>query len=357
MDREILRSISPPPSSHVWRTAAATLRGFLAGRPPADMLKSMYPDDLVAPLVLARAASTQAVLTNTTWAEPLAHYAVSDAVQDIVSMSALDKLARAGAMQIDMGNIASVVVPGRVVNPANAKAMWVGEGGAVPVNQYTVLGPSLNVHKVEANVVVTRELSEASNIENVLRMLLTEMGGLAIDAAMWSTDAASAAKSAGLLAGLTALTPTTGGAGFDGCGQDLGALTADIASRGGGRFTAYVAAPAQATAMRFWAGGQFSLTPGTDVLPIAASATLPDGTVIAVEPSSLAYAIGAPAFSVSNVTALQMDDAPTGPDLIAGGTGHVKSMWQTDSLVLRMSFYCDFVMRAPHVATMSGVAW
>ena len=263
IDREMLRARTPRLSSHVWRTAAATLQSYVTGRSAADTLLRMYPDDVVAPLLL-RAASTQATLTDAAWAGPLAHYAVSDAIEDIVSMTALDRLARSGALQVDMGRNASVIVPGRIIDPTTAASMWVGEGQAVPVKQYDIIGPALGVHKIEVNVVVTRELSEASNIENVLRMLLTEMAGLAIDAAVFSTAAASAQKSAGILHGLTPLGGSTAGGGFDACGQDLGTLAADVASRGGGRVIAFVASPQQATQIRFWAGGQFDLVPGGD---------------------------------------------------------------------------------------------
>jgi hypothetical protein len=353
IDREMLRARTPRLSSHVWRTAAATLRSYVTGRSSADMLKSMYPDDVVAPMLL-RAASTQATLTDAAWAGPLAHYSVSDAIEEIVSMTALDRLARTGALQVDMGRNASVIVPGRIIDPTTAASMWVGEGQAAPVKQYNIIGPALSVHKIEVNVVVTRELSEASNIEDVLRMLLTEMAGLAIDAAVFSTDAASAQKSAGILNGLTALTGSTAGGGFDACGQDLGTLAADVASRGGGRVIAFVASPQQATEIRFWAGGQFDLSPGGDTtLPVASSAVLPTGTIIAIEPASLAYSFGAPTFSVGKIAALQMDDAPAG----GGLSSDVKSMWQIDAMVLKMTLWGDFCMRAPHVSFMQGVAW
>ena len=299
--------------------------------------------------------STQATLANSTWAEPLARFAVSEAIEDIVSMTALDRLARTGALQVDMGRNASVVVPGRIIDPTTAASMWVGEGQAVPVKQYDIIGPALNVHKIEVNVVVTRELSEASNIENVLRMLLTEMAGLAIDAAVFSTAAASAQKSAGILNGLTALTGSAS-TGFDACGADLGTLAADVASRGGGRVIAFIASPQQATQIRFWAGGQFDLTPGGDTtLPVAASAVLPAGTVIGIEPASLAFSFGAPTFSVTKIAALQLDDAPANTAIMTSTP--VKSMWQIDAMALRMTLWGDFTMRAPHVAFLQGVAW
>lgn len=351
IDREILKTLTPRRSAHVWRVAAATLRGFVAGRSPGEMLKRDYPEDGIAPLLLSRAASTQAVLTDPAWAAPLAHYSVSDAIEEIVSMTALGQLS-ARALRVDMGNLASVTVPGRVLDPTTAKSMWVGEGQATPVKQYSLLGSALHVHKIEVNAVVTRELSEASNIEDILRMLLTEMAGLAIDAAIFSTDAASAAKSAGILNGLTPTTVSTT-TGFDGCGQDLGTLTAAVASRGGGQGIGFVAAPAQATSIRFWAGGQFEAGGG---LPVAAAAVLPAGTIVALEPSSLAYSFGAPTFGVTTVAALHMDDAPAGADLIAGSAS-VKSMWQTDALAIKMTLFGDFVMRAPHVAFMQSVLW
>ena len=354
IDREMQRARTPRLSSHVWRTAAATLQSYVTGRSVAETLLRMYPDDVVAPLLL-RAASTQATLVDPAWAGPLAHYSVSDAIEEIVSMTALDRLARAGALQVDMGRNASVIVPGRIIDPTTAASMWVGEGQAVPVKQYDIIGPALNIHKIEVNVVVTRELSEASNIENVLRMLLTEMAGLAIDAAVFSTDAASVQKSAGILNGLTALTGSSS-TGFDACGADLGTLAADVASRGGGRVIAFVAAPKQATQMRFWAGGQFDLSPGGDTtLPVSSSAVLPDGTVIGIEPASLAYNFGAPTFSITKIAALQLDDAPANTAIMTGTP--VKSMWQIDAMALKMTLWGDFCMRAPHVAFMQGVAW
>jgi hypothetical protein len=356
IDREMQRARTPRLSSHVWRTAAATLRSYVTGRSAADMLKSMYPDDVVAPLLLSRAASTQAVLSDPAWAGPLAHYSVSDAIEEIVSMTALDRLARTGALQVDMGRNASVIVPGRIIDPTTAASMWIGEGQAVPVKQYDIIGPALNVHKIEVDVVVTRELSEASNIEDVLRMLLTEMAGLAIDAAVFSTAAASTQKSAGILHGLTALTGSTAGAGFDGCGADLGTLAADVASRGGGRVIAFIASPQQATQIRFWAGGQFDLVPGGDTtLPVASSAVLPTGTLIGIEPASLAYSFGAPTFSITKIAALQLDDAPANTAIMTSTP--VKSMWQIDAMALRMTLWGDFCMRAPHVSFMQGVAW
>jgi hypothetical protein len=347
------------PAEYVWRAAAATLRGHVDGITAEQAAKQRHPDDAVTPIIL-RAASTQATLTDPNWAGPLAMVGVSQAIEDIVAMSSLEKLLAAGALHVDLGRLSSLTVPGRQTHATDAGA-WTAEGAPVQVHQYTILGPTLRPHKLEVITTVTAEMAKTSNIEDILRVLLTEASGLAIDAAMLSTTAASAAQSAGLLYGLTPITPTPAASapyGFDACGQDLGKLVGDIATRGGGRKAAFIASPSQATSVRFWAGGQFGMTPQNDVLPVAASAALANGTVICVEPQSLAVSFGAPQFSISTVAAMHMED--TTPANIATSStpaAPVKSMFQIDALTLKMTLWGDWCMRAPHVSFMTGVQW
>ena len=354
----------PRPATYVWRAAAATLRAFLDNMSAEDAVRRMYPDDQVTRLVL-RAASTQATLTDPQWAGPLAMVGVLQAIEDIVAMSSLERLLAAGALHVDLGRLASLTIPGRATSASDA-GTWLAEGAPSPVRQYNVLGPTLRPHKLEVITTVTREMSEVSNIEDVLRVLLTEAAGLSIDAAVFSTAAATAGASAGLLHGLTALTPTPAASapyGFDACGQDLGKLVGDIATRGGGRKAAFVASPSQATSIRFWAGGQFGITPQTDVLPVAAAAALPSGTVVCIEPGSFACSFGVPEFSVSAVAAMHMED--TAPANIASGGASgpptlafpVKSMFQIDALAMKMILRGDWCMRAPHTSYMDSVQW
>jgi hypothetical protein len=181
---------------------------------------------------------------------------------------------------------------------------------------------------------------------------------MAIDGAVFSANALSAARPAGILDGLTPLAPSALSSPFESCGQDLGSLVADIATRGGGARAAFVASPAEATAIRYWAGGQFGVTPATDVLPVAAAAALPKGTVICVEPESFACSISAPEFSATTVAAIHQEDT-TPADIVSGGTPAtpVKSMWQIDAIALKMTVWADWCLRAPHVSFMDAVSW
>ena len=266
-------------------------------------------------------------------------------------MTVAGRLARAGALQVDIGRYGSVRVPGRATHAADA-GQWVQEGHPIPARHCTILaGPTLTPQKLACITTMTREITEASNIEAVVRQFLTEAAGIAIDAALFSASAATAAQPAGLLHGLTGLTPSTS-TGFDAVGQDLGALVGDIATRGGGARAFFIASPAQAVAVRFYAGGQFYVA-GSDALPVAASVGLPAGTVIAIEPESLCFSIAPPEFSVANQTAIHQEDT-TPLDIVAGGTAStpVKSMFQIDAIALRMNLFASWGMRAPHVSFM-----
>jgi hypothetical protein len=322
--------------------------------------KELYGRDADFDEVL-RAASAPALLNDSGsgWAGPLGRYGVSQEVEDIVAMSALGRLLAFGALRVDLGRLASVTIPERQTSAANAGA-WIVEGAPVPVKQYSLLGPKLSPHKLECITTITWEMSNASNIEEILRTLLTEAAGLAIDAAVLSTAAATTAQPAGLLHGLSPLTASTS-TGFDACGADLGALVADIASRSGGARAAFIAAPAQATAIRFWAGGQFGVTPANDVLPVAASAALAAGTVICIEPESFACSLSDVRFDMSTSATLHMEDT-TPLDIVPAATGTisspVKNLYQTDTIGLKMSLLgMCWCMRAPHVSYMTGVSW
>jgi hypothetical protein len=283
---------------------------------------------------------------------------VSQAIEDIVAMSAIGKLLAIGSLQIDLGRFASVVVPGRATSIADA-GTWVQEGHPAPARQLTLLGPTLSSRKLEVIVTMTRELTEASNIEDVVRILTTEAASMALDAAVFSTNAATAARPAGLLNGIAPLVPAGAGSGFDSCGQDLGALVGDIATRAGGARAAFVASPAEATSIRFWAGGQFGTTPQTDVLPVAASTALPKGWIVCLEPPSFACTIGPPEFAATTVAAIHQEDTAPADIFPAAGppSTPVKAMWQVDAIALKMTLWADWCMRAPHVSYMDSVAW
>jgi Phage capsid family len=260
---------------------------------------------------------------------------------------------QAGALHIDLDRFGSVAVPGRSTTIADA-GQWIDEGAPIPARQYNLLGPTLRPHKLSVIVTFTREMSLASNIEQILRALIIEAAGPAIDAAVLSTAAATSNKPAGILHGVAPLAAATG-SGFDTCAEDLGALIGDIAVRNGGAHAIFIASPAQSMSIRFFT---------TETIPSVGSAALPAKTVIAIEPSSFASIIGAPEFEVGTVATIHQEDTSpadvgsppgaTGPNVVAAP---IKSMFQVDAIALKMTLWGDWCMRAPHVAYMDAVGW
>ena len=81
-DRGLIRKLQEQPSNQMWRAAAAVVRAHVQGTTAAQIVKDMYPDDPVTPIIL-RAASTQATLTDPAWAAPLAHTAVDQSIDPV----------------------------------------------------------------------------------------------------------------------------------------------------------------------------------------------------------------------------------------------------------------------------------
>jgi hypothetical protein len=334
---------------------AVRVRSVVEGTSAQKAARQLFSDDLDFDQI-NRAVSTQATLADPAWAGPLGMPVVSQAIEDIVAMSAIGRLLVSGALRVDLGQRASVTVPGRQTNASNV-GTWVGEGGVVQVKQYSIPTAKLSPHKLEVLCTITFEQSQASNIAEILQRLLSESASLALDAALFASTAATPAQPGGLLHGLTPLTPSTA-SGIEGAGADLGSLVADIASRGGGARPLFIAAAAQSTSLRFWSGGQFGVTPANDILPITGSAALANGTLICIEPESVAVALSDLRFDVASGASLHMED--TTPGNIVSGTPStpVKSMFQTDLLALKLSLLgADWGLRASHVSYMTGTSW
>jgi hypothetical protein len=189
-------------------------------------------------------------------------------------------------------------------------------------------------------------------LENIVRQTLTEAAGLALDAKMFSADAGTAAAPAGLFAGVTPLTPTSGGgaAPIESATSDIGNLFGALASNGAGKAAILVAAVPQATRLKMVAGPKFDI----DILT---STAMPAGTIAAIEAASFVSGFSSvPEFRTGRDATLHFED--TSPaDPIMGGTP-VKSMFQLDAISLRMDVQVSFGLRAVgHAQFITGCTW
>ena len=338
------------PAVYLFRAAACHLRAHAKKSSPEAMAQQMFNGDPVTGIVL-RAATSAADTTSSGWAQQLAGVAIYDFIQSITSLSAgADLIAR--GLQLSMDKIAEYRVPGRV--PAAAAAgLWVAEETAAPTRALVFSNAILRPRKLSVMYPFSRELAESSNIEAVVRQTLGETAGMALDLAMFSANAGSAAQPPGLLNGITPLTPVAGGgsAAMDG---DLKQLFAALAAQGAGKTAVIVAALPQAVTLKATVGPKFDYD-------IIASTALATGTVVVVEAASFVSGFSStPEFRVSNQAIYHAED--TAPTDITGGSPSpavpVRSLFQTDSLALKMDLWAAWGLRASgHAQFLTGATW
>ena len=89
------------------------------------------------------------------------------------------------------------------------------------------------------------------------------------------------------------------------------------------------------------------------------SGTVPVGTVGMVDAADfVSVGAEAPRFEISDQATLHMEDTTPLP-IVDGGTpaAPVRSLWQTDSLGLRLILPMNWTMRRPVTALINGVTW
>jgi hypothetical protein len=333
------------PSAYLYRAASAHVVAHNKGGSPEHYAKEMF-DDPVTPIVL-RAASSTATTGSPSWAGALAEQVVDDSIIAIASVSAAAGLISRG-MKIDFGRRASIRAPGRILDSSDA-GQWIGENKPIVVrSQRMTSGPTLTPHKLCVITSYSFEMTEQSAIEAVSRALIQEASALALDKALFGTQADDGVTPGGILAGVAPITGVAGG-GMNALEGDIKALVSALVAAGAGREPVIVTNPMQATTIKLVAGPKFDI-------PVLETNSIAAGTVIMVEPSSFVSAFGAtPEFETGNAPAFHYEDtAPADP--IMGGTP-VRSLFQTDSIALRMTLKAAWGMRAPHIAVVNGATW
>ena len=341
---------SPRPQDHLVRAALAILRSETKHLLQEEaVVRSLYPGDQASAL-LVRAATSPANLTSAEWAGALSSTAVADFTGGLGPISAAAQLI-ATSLQVDLGRYAHVRVPGLI--PTASLAVFVGEGREIPVAPMLIQGTTLGPTKVAVIVPFTRETVESTAAEAIVRTSLKECVGLSLDAAMFSAlPGVSGERPAGLLHGVTPLTPTAGG-GTDAMIADLTKLATAVAPVAGSSIT-FVAAPGVAL--------KLALRGGELPYRVLSSFALATGTILAVASNALAVAVDpVPEISVSNTSLLHMDTdpdpigTPGSPPVVAAPA---QSMWQIDALALRLILGVSWGLRAPGaVAVINSVTW
>lgn len=320
------------------------------------ILKETWPSDHRALAIVTRAATAPATTTTAGWAAELSVVGPSAAFLVNLPVSAASQLF-ARSLQLPLDNVASIKVPYPAATPSLAPS-FVAEGAPIPLRQASVttvtLGPS---RKLAVLTALTNEIAEHSTpvAEVLIRGILVATTATALDAAVFSTTAGSASVPAGILNGVTPLTATAGG-GATALLGDMKLLAAALATAGAGGQIMIFASPTAAAAIPI-------LVPGYAGIEIIATPTLAAGTVVAIDPAGVVSGTaGQPRIDVGKSTAVHYED--TTPLQISSGTQGsgvlatpVRSAFQTDSFVLRLTLDCSWAARPGFVQFIPSTTW
>jgi capsid protein len=322
------------------RAAIVVATAARENKRPGEVAARIYGNDRGVDAVL-KAASAPASIANTPALSQIA-VALLDA---LVPLSAGADLLQRG-VALNFAGAATITVPTIAV----PNATFIAEGAPIPVKTApTSAGPTLAPHKLATICVLTGEIIRSSNAETMVRQVLIESVGPALDAILFSTAAADATHPPGLLNGITPLTPAASGpTKGEVVVDDIQKLALAVAPVAGTGNVIAVAAPdaAVALAMR---------VPSSLEWPILSSASLAPRTVIIVAANAVVSAVdGVPQVDARGEVAVTYADPPVPID----GATFVGSTFQTDSVALRLRWPISWGLRDPRgIAWMQAVNW
>lgn len=333
------------PGNSFARICTAHALAQVRKQPVTDVARELWPNDRAVAHIVSRGASAPAMTTVAGWAAELSQRVVSDALSLLGPMSAAIQVLREG-MVLTFDHYGAISAPGFVAGAGSAG--FVAEGQPIPVRQLQANPTLLLPHKLCDIAVLTQEMINSSNAETLIGNTLARAQGLALDAALFDANPASAARPAGLRNGISALTPSSNADPLNAVIEDINALFEAVSAVGGPGPYVLVASPGRAMSMRIrmtrygadaeqLVVGSVIGSPavGNDVLAIACQAL-----VSAFSPQ--------PEIIAGNAGSLHMSDTPT--DL--GSAAPAKSMFQTDSVALRLRWPASWQLR-----NALGLAW
>jgi HK97 family phage major capsid protein/HK97 family phage prohead protease len=365
-----------PPEDHILREFAATLMAYVKRMPVEKTLAEMYGSyaDFEATRGVIdwriRAATAPATTSTAGWAAELAVTGQGAWFNALMAGSIFQPVASRG-MNITLGRYGQISMPTRQATPTIAGS-FVAEGSPIPVRQAAFTAVTLGLKKMAVITSYTREIAEHSTpqIETILRQLIMDDTGVAVDTVFIDNVAVSSIRPAGIRNGVSGLTATAGG-GFTALVGDLKAMVGALAAVNAMGSLVWIMNPVQQIAISLTqnAGGAFPFQAEINQnrmlgYPVVVSSTVPAGMVILINADDLMVVQGdTPRFDVSDQATLHFEDT-TPLQLTTGAQGSAvaatptRSMFQTDSLALRMILPMNWAMRRTgSVAWTSSVTW
>jgi HK97 family phage major capsid protein/HK97 family phage prohead protease len=318
-----------------------------------------------------RAATAPATTTTTGWAAELVQTQYADLISFLFAASVYQPLTALG-VRYTLGRYGQISIPVESATPTVAGS-FVAEGAPIPVRQEAFTPITIGLKKMAVISSFTRELFEHSqpNIDTQLRDRMSRDTSVAVDTILLDNNPATSVRPAGLRNGVSGLTPTAGG-GFTALVADIKQLLNVLIAANSLRSPVWIMNPQQALSISLTSAaaavGVFPFKAEIEAgrlngYPVIQSMTVPVGMVIIVDAADYASLTGDDArFELSDQATLHMEDTtplaigtPGAPPTVAAP---VRSMFQTDSIALRMILPMNWIMRRTGlVGWLTGVTW
>src|SRR5215217_788610 len=362
------------PRDYVIRAAVCKLVAHVTKQSPVEVMRERYGEDdvtkTVVDAIVTKATTVPATTTTSGWASQLIQTVNADFMDTLVPASVYPGLSSRG-LRLTFGRNGVISIPSRSSTPTIAGS-FVLEGSPIPVRQGAFTSTTLVPKKMAVISAFTREIAEHSTpaIEGLIRDAIQEDTSVALDTVLLDATAPSTTRPAGLRNGVSVTTATSG--------ADFTALVTDIknligalitATSGNLRAPVWIMNPLNAIsiALRQNAGGDFPFAQEINAgrlqgYPVIVSPTVTSGMVFLLDASDfVSVTDDNPRFDVSDQATIHLDDTTPlaigtagSPNTVAAP---VRSLWQTDSLALRMILPMNWTMRRASIAWTQSVTW
>lgn len=355
------------PLDYLFRAITVDIKHFGEGRkrPILEVLKESYGDNdmgecvrTVMSRMVTKAAAIPADTTTSGWADTLVQTVIGEFIPSLLPHSVYPALAAKGG-SFTFGRNGTISLPARNTSTTVAGA-FVAQGAPIPVRQGAFTAITLTPKKMGVITTLTREITEHStpSIEAIIRQAMLEDTGVAIDTILLDATASSTTRPAGLKNGISKVnaSATTTIAGFI---ADITGLAAALitATNGNIRNPVWIMNPGdvlKASLLQTTTGD----TPFRDELaggtllgyPVIQTTTGLSDMMALMDAADFITATGdTPQFSVSDQAVLHMEDTTplaistvATPNTVAAP---VRSLWQTDSMAIRMILDINWAKR------------
>ena len=345
------------PLDYMLRAAIITGLAHHTHQPVEQILRERYGNDEATGIVL-RAAVNPAMTTVVGWAAELVQTVTGGFLNSLFPISVYSRL-RSMSVSLSFDRAGIIKIPARSATP-QINGDFVGEGAPIPVRKLGLTSIQLTPKKVAVLTSFTEEMANHSTpqIEGLLREAISEDTAVILDTRLLDVNPATAIRPAGLRNGVSALTASALTNPSQAMVADLKALIAALTAVNGGRRVAILVNTAQSfslsmaqTTIGDFLFGSVEEASRKFGVTFIASNNVPAGVVIAVDTADFVTVSGdTPNFDMSNQATIHEEDTTplpiaTGPQGTAVVATPARSLYQTDSIALRMRMPVNWAMR------------